>query len=421
MFSISTSCLDNGLKVLLRRIPEQRTVSCGIWVNQGGKNETVEDNGISHLVEHLMFKIKCKNSLVSMSNSIEDLNRIGSKYNAVTTKDYTGYYIDGLRKDITKILEVLSYIVVNKEPVEVNDLENEKQIILREVEGYLTYSKQIGERVGQALWGEDGFGQIVIGSPDTIKNIDKNMVDSLIQKAYVPENCVLVVVGGFEFGEIEKDINKLFGSWEDKPQNTKDPIIQNGQGIYINDSFGGNRSTIGIGFSTYPCTDKRSKYCEVLKDILVRPGSRLFNELREKRGLVYSLSGFSAAFSLVGDIGFTFTANNDKIQEIIKICMEELKYLKKNGIDEAIIRNVKKVKETEILYSIESTSAQLKTIGASAIRGSLFLLEDELRILDKVNKGNLTKIVDEVISTENLGVAILGNVNVDDIIPILQV
>jgi predicted Zn-dependent peptidase len=281
VFSILTSCLDNGLKVLLRRIPEQRTVSCGVWVNQGGKNETVEQNGISHLVEHLMFKIKSKNSSTSMTKSMEDLNFIGSKYNAVTTKDYTGFYIDGLKKDITKMLEVLSYIVVNKEPVEVSDLEKEKQIVLREVEGYLTYSKQIGERVGQALWGEHSFGQLVIGNPDTINNIDNEMVDSLIKKAYIPENSVLVVVGGFEFEEVQKDIYKLFGNWEDSVKNIQEPIIHSGQGVYINDLYGGNRSTIGIGFSTYPFTDIRSKYCEILKDILVRPGSRLFNELRE--------------------------------------------------------------------------------------------------------------------------------------------
>jgi len=413
--------LDNGLKVLLRRVPGQRTVSCGVWVNQGGKNETVKDNGISHLVEHLMFKIKSKNSLTSMTKSIEDLNFIGSKYNAVTTKDYTGYYIDGLSRDITKMLEVLSYMVTNKESVEVDDLEKEKQIVLREVEGYLTYSKQIGERVGQALWGECSFGQLVIGNPETIKNISKEMVDSLIKKAYVPENCVLVIVGGFEFGKIEKDINQLFGNWEDKVNGTRGPIIQKGKGIYINDSYGGNRSTVGIGFSTYPCTDIRSKYCEILKDVLVRPGSRLFNELREKRGLVYSLSGFSAAFTLVGNMGLTFTANNDKIQEIVKIYMEELRYLKENGVDETTIRNIKKIKETELLYSIESTSSQLKAIGKSAIRGSLFLLEDEIRELNKVNKENLAEIINEVISADNLGLAVLGTVSVDDMLPVLEV
>lgn len=421
MFSILTFCLENGLKVFLRRIPDQRTASCGVWVNQGGKNETAEQNGISHFVEHLMFKIKSRNSLKSMTKSMEDLSFLGSKYNAATTKDYTGYYIDGLSRDIAKMLEVLSYMVVNKEPVEMDDLEKERQIVLREAEGYSTYSNQIGERVGQALWGEHSFGQLVIGSPETIKNISKEMVDSLILKAYIPENCILVVVGGFDFEEIEKEITKLFGTWEHREKDTENLVIQNGKGIYINNSYGGNRSTIGIGFSTYPCTDIRSKYCEILKDVLVKPSSRLFNELREKRGLVYSLSGFSTAFTLVGNMGFTFTANNDKVQEIIKICMEELRHLRENGVEEMVIRNIKKVKEIELLYSMESTSEQLKAIGKSAIRGSLFLLEDEIRTLNKVNRDNLAEITNEVISTKKLALAVLGNVNIDDILPVLEI
>lgn len=421
MFSILNSYLDNGLKVLLRRIPNQKTVSCGVWVNQGVKDEDSQNNGISHLTEHLMFKINSKNSKKNMQENMQNLIKLGCKYNAVTTKDYTGYYLDGLNRDLEEMLEVLSYLVVNKEEVKKEDLELEKEIVLREAEGYLSTTKQIGERVGQALWGEHSFGQLVIGKPECIKEVREEQVNELIETAYIPENSVLVVVGGFEFEQAQEYINNFFANWKDKVMNPKSPIIQSKPGIYINDSYGGNRSTVGIGFSTYPCTDVRSKYCEILKDILVRPGSRLFNEIREKRGLVYSLSGFSAAFTNVGNMGLAFTANNEKIKEIIQVCMDEFRMLRKTGVAKENIESIKRIRETELLYSLESTSTQLQAIGKSAIRGKLFLLEDELRELNKVDSKNLTDIINDIVLTDNLSMAVLGSVNFDDILTVLEI
>jgi len=104
MFNVLTSYLDNGLKILLKKIPEQKTISCGVWINQGSKNEDSTNNGISHLVEHLMFKTKSKNSSLSMYENLEELLSFGAQYNGTTTKDYTCFYIEGLSKYFNKII-----------------------------------------------------------------------------------------------------------------------------------------------------------------------------------------------------------------------------------------------------------------------------------------------------------------------------
>lgn len=420
MFTISTSYLDNGLKIMLRNVPNQRTVSCGIFVGQGVKDEDESNNGISHLIEHLMFKINSKHSKTGIKENLQELKYIGARYNATTTKDYTCFSIDGLSRDINKMLEVLSYLVVDKEKVSKEDLNVEKEVVLREAEGYLMSSSQIGERIGQALWGDYSIGQLVIGKKDVIRNIEPEMVDYLIYNAYIPENCVLVIVGGFDTEVVLQQVNKYFSAWEDKNKYEKKYITKAKPGIYIDDSFSGGRSTIGIGLLAYCSNDWRSRYVELLKDVLVKPGSKLFYELREKKGLVYSIYGISTALMTSGNMGIAFSANNNQVEDIIKIVIDELRYLVSNGVDEGRLENIKRGRETEILYGIESTANQLNAIGKSAIRGDMFLLEDEIREINKINKDKLDQVIKDLFLTENLCMAVLGDVNIDNLLPLLE-
>lgn len=421
MFSVMNSRLDNGLKIMLRRVENQRTVSCGIWVNQGVKDEDNNNNGISHLVEHLLFKINSKESNVTVSEKVSELRNIGARYNATTSKDCTFFYIDGLSRDLNMLLDALYHIVCNKSSVSNEVLENEKEIVIREAEGYLNSSRQIGEKVGQALWGDLSYGQIVIGKPNIIRSIDNKMIDDLISAKYVPENCVLVVVGGFEYDDVLKQINKIYSKWQDKLISFKDFIVDNNPGIMVEDRFGGDRSTLGIGFKTFPNNDSKSRYADILKDVLVRPGSALFENIREKRGLVYALNGFASSFSLAGNMGIAFSANNSDIKEIVEICMDEFRNIKKNGVDNNILQSIKKIRETELLYSIESTSNQLSYIGKNAIRGNLFILEDELREMQKINKEKMDEVVNDIFDNENMGIAVLGKVEVDKFINSIEI
>lgn len=420
MFLISNAYLDNGLKIILRKIPNQRTVSCGIWVNQGGKDENDKNNGISHLVEHLMFKVNSINSAESIESQLQSLNEIGARYNGTTTKDYTNFYVDGLSSDINILLKVLSGLVVNKDNVTEEQVNLEKEVVLREAERYLISSSQIGERIGQALWGNYSIGQLVIGNVEVIRNITEKEINSLINESYVPENCVLIVVGGFEESSTLEIINKYFSGWHDKYKESQKIITQSKPGIYVDNSFNGERSTIGIGMRGYCSSDWRSGYVELLASMLVKPGSVLFKELREKRGLVYAINGMSTALMSAGNMGIIFSANNNRVNEIVKIIFDELKRLRGEGVSERELENIKRTKKTEILYAIESTTNQLKTIGTSNIRGQNFLLEDKIRQIDKINKREMDMIVKDLFTNDSLCMAVLGCADVDKIIKLIE-
>lgn len=421
MFSILDTYLDNGLRILLRRIPNQRTVSCGVWVNQGVKDEDSSNNGISHLVEHMLFKTKSKMSNQSMEDHIAYINEVGGRFNASTTKDFTSFYFDGLSCDLEVLLSTLSFLVIDKDEINEKKLESEKEIVIREAEGYLNSSRQIAERLGQGLWGDISYGQLVIGKVDVIRGIKKEQIGELLSEAYIPENSVLVVVGGFEYDEALDYINKYFRHWHDKFKKDKEYLVQDKPGIYLNSSFGGDRSTISIGFQAYQFTDYRSRYIETIKDLLVAPGARLFNKIREEKGLVYQLLGFNTTLINAGNLGVAFSASNTNIKEILETTIEEIKKLKAYGVEENELEKIKKRKETELYLSVESSYNQLQTIGKSAIQGKIFSVEDNLRELKKITPEKINKVIDEVFVTDNLSLALLGTANIDELLPILEV
>lgn len=420
MFSIMNSYLDNGLRVMLRRVSNTKTLSCGIWINQGVKDEETSENGISHLIEHLMFKTNSNIVNENITEIMNKLKEIGAKFNASTTKDYTCFFVDGLVKDFDIILEALAALVANKEKINEEFLEKEKEIVLREAEGYLNSTRQIAERVNQALWGDRSYGQLVIGKSEVIKKLESNKLNSIIEKNYIPENSVLVIVGGIDYEPALKKVKEIFIKWEDKIKEVKKPVVESNPGVFINSKFGGQRSTIGIGFTAFPILDQRSYYVELLKDLIASPFSDLFNVLREEKGLVYSISGFSTALTYSGSIGLAFTANNDKATKILEICLNYLKKITKNGFFDSELQKVKRRRETSLLYAIESTSTQLQTIGAFAIRGMLFSVEDYLRLIYKAKVEQINNISKNIFISENMSLAVLGSIDVDKIIPLLD-
>jgi predicted Zn-dependent peptidase len=412
--------LDNGLRIILRRIENQKTLSCGIWINQGVKDEKSEENGISHLIEHLMFKIDSYYSDFSMMEATNILTDLGSKYNAATTKDYTSFYIDGLAKDFDQIIKVLASIVMSKKKLIEDILRKEKEIICREAETYFVSTSQIAERVNQALWGDMSYGQLVIGKLERINEITADQIDQLIKESYIPENAVLVVVGGIEYDDTLKKIEKIFNQWENAYKKDKNYPIQDKPGLFINSIFQGTRSTIGLGFSAYPITDIRSQYLNILKDIISAPSSKLYGILREEKGLIYSLGGFTSSYGSVGSLGLTFSASNDKICEILSICVQEIKYLLKNGVDKKDLEITKRKRETELLHMIESTSNQLQTIGNYAINGKMFSVEENLRLINKIETNHIDDIINDIFVQNNISLAVLGKADIDQILPILE-
>lgn len=419
MYDIVNFYLENGLQVVMHRIPYVKTMACGLWIRQGSKDEQDDTNGFSHLIEHLKLN-KENTSKPDFKYLLDEIAAEGVTYNAATTKEYTYYYFAGLVNTLEKCILALNYIATN-DNFDKDFFMNEKKVVKQEISSFYSTFNQIQERTGQALWGDVGIGKIIVGTSDNIDHADLVDVQNIIHNAYTPENSVLAVVGGINYEETLGIIQKYFESWQDIYTDEKEELINNEPGIYYNNKWNGENCVISFGFRTSGFTGKSRYEQEIISNVLGGNNleSRLCKEIRIKRGLAYTVGGFLNNYKNRGNMGFAVVCNNNSLKEVIKIAMNEFGKIRTESLKEEEISRAKKSFETKLLLELDDISAQLKYLGRSFCYKQLFSIENEIRNLKKVKKESLDSTIDQVFLPNNMAVSIIGQVNIDEVIPLM--
>ncbi len=210
---IEVITLDNGLKIVMEDIPYVRSIAFGIWVKTGTRYEKPEENGVSHFIEHLMFKGTNKRSARDIA---EEMDSVGGQINAYTTKEYTCYYTRTLDKHFDEALDVLSDMIFNSK-FDPDDIEREKEVIQEEIEMYLDAPEElVHDALEEAVWRETSLGMPICGTYDTLKNMDRAMIKGYYDRTYRPKNAVIAVAGNFKRDEMLDKLKNVFGSWDNE-------------------------------------------------------------------------------------------------------------------------------------------------------------------------------------------------------------
>ncbi|WP_035294885.1 pitrilysin family protein [Clostridium sp. KNHs214] len=421
MYDILNVYLENGLRVIMHKIPYVRTMACGIWVKQGSKYENDDENGLSHLVEHLMINIE-NDSNQRFKKLINEVSSEGIVYNAGTTKETTSYYFTGLSNMLEKCIETISTIAIDNKTFANELLENEKKVVSQETISFYSSFNQIKERTSQALWGNMGVGKIIVGNLENINNAKISDIENIIKNSYTPENSTLVVVGGIEYQKTLDTIEENFSRWKDTQTRKYKEIVDSEPGIYFNSAGSGKSTAISIGFRTPSYMDAERTNIDIIAKILGDTSleSRLVQEIRMKRGLAYSIGAFTSFYEKRGTIGFTAVCASESVNEVVKIMMDEFHKVKVEGFTDKEINRVKKVLETRTLLDLDDLTSQLKFLGKCTSNGQLFSLEQEIRNIKKSNSESLHKTVQDMFVEEKMGLAAIGNCDVDQVISLLK-
>lgn len=396
-------------------------MACGIWVRQGSKHENDLTNGLSHLIEHLKINIENMNN-PKFQQLINDISSDGVVYNAGTTKETTSYFFTGLSSTLEKCIEALSSIVIDNWDFSRDLIENEKKVVSQEAVSFYSSFNQIKERTSQALWGNVGIGRIIVGSLDNIKNSRPEDLSEIIQNSYVPENSTLVIVGGVDYQKALGLVEKNFSLWEDTNSAPYKEIVDSQPGIYFN-SVSGKSTAVSIGFRTQSYLDKDRLNIEMISRILGDTSleSRLVQEIRMKRGLAYNLGGFTNFYENRGTLGFTAVCENSSVTEVVKIMINEFQKARTDGFTDKEISRAKKILETRTLLELDDLTSQLKSLGKYTSNGQLFSLEQEIRNIKKISSESVFKASKEILHEENMGMAAIGNCNVDEVLSVLDI
>ena len=410
--------LKNGLRVILIDTNAFPTLTTLLLVGAGSRYENAKNNGIAHFFEHMAFKgsKKYQNSFV-ISSTIEGM---GGAFNAFTSKDHTGYWIKTTNEHFETVADVLSDMVLHPLllPEEIN---REKGVIIEEINLYEdTPYRRVGDYFENLLYRGNPLGYDIAGNRQTVMSFDRQTFTDYIGKLYHPKNAVLVIAGGLNMigngrtaHNYLKIIEEKFGDWNDGKKSGFDPVKESQiepQILIKNKKT--EQAHFCLGFRAFSFFDNRKYALSVLSTILGGGmSSRLFIEVRERRGLCYYISTGREQYHDVGNIVTQagVTNNLDKVKEAIETILKEHKKIVKGDIKKEEMTKAKELLKGRLLLSLEDSSS------VASFFGTKKLLEDELETpeetvaqLEKVNIEDVTALAVELFKPETLNFAIVG-------------
>lgn len=403
---LKRTTLDNGLTVVYEQIPNVRSVAIGFWVACGSRNETINEQGSSHLIEHMLFKGTKQRSARQIAESID---AVGGHLNAFTTKEYTCYYVKILDQHLRLGLQLLADMVIN--PLfSPEELEKEKNVVLEEVRMYEdTPDELIYDLFTQALLKDHPLGHPILGTPESILQIKREDLLQYKERYYTPANSCLAIAGNVESAQIIEECNSF---WRNLPGNytpeVNQPVHTVGTTCLRKKDTEQVHLCVGVpGFhrqhqDRYPLL--------VLNNILGgSSSSRLFQELREERGLVYSTGAYYAAFRDAGLFSIYAGTSLKNFPAVISLIRKELENLKENPVPLEELNRAKEQIKGNLWLSLENTTNRMSRLGKSELFYGRFVSPDEvMERVEKVTTEDLIRVSRGLFQSDLLTLTALG-------------
>ena len=380
--------LDNGLRVVVENIEYVNSVSVGLWVENGSRNENITNSGISHFIEHMLFKGTCGRTAKQIAETIED---VGGQVNAFTSREATCFYIKALDTYLELSLDILSDMLFNSNFAE-DEIEKEKGVIAEEI----NMSEDSPEDVladlhTKAIWNTDSISLPILGTMDTVKSFSRKMIVDYIESHYIPENSVISISGKFDMKNIESLVQKYFGKWNCKNKNiTKysSPEIFN-QHYFRKKNIEQLHISLGIPGVEIGNDDT---YTLILLSNILGGGasSRLFQKVREELGVCYSIYSYISAFKNTGIVSIYAGLNPMNAEVTIDAIKEEVSKFAKLGIDKERLNKAKEQLKGSYILGLESTSSRMFSNGRSVM--FLNKINTPKDVLRKINEIDMSRV-----------------------------
>lgn len=405
MYKLKT--LANGVRIVTEYIPYVRSVSLGIWVNTGSRNENRNNNGISHFIEHMLFKGTQKRSAKDIAESIDS---IGGQLNAFTAKEYTCYYTKTLDSHIDLAIDVLADMLFNSR-IDPKDIDVERKVILEEINMYEDSPEElVHDILSETVWAGNPLGYPILGTKESLNSIDQQEIRRYMDENYTPMNTVIAIAGNFDFDKVVGILEQKFANWEIK--NDKQTIYPDTEFIHqISYKPKETEQThICIGFEGIKQGDN-SIYDLLVVNSIFGGGmsSRLFQKIREEKGLAYSVYSYPSSYKNAGMFTIYAGMSPSQVGEVLRLVREEIQLLKENKISEEELVKAKEQLKGSYILGLESTSSRMNSIGKSELLLKKIKTPDE--ILDRINQISLESvfyIIDKIFNNKKMSASVVG-------------
>jgi predicted Zn-dependent peptidase len=392
---IRTSTLDCGIRLVTEPMPEVRSLSVGCWIGTGSRDESAGQEGVSHLLEHLLFKGTPQRSAREIAEAVD---AVGGDMNAYTTKEYTTFYVRTLARDADLGLDIMVDIL--RDPaLRPDEVDAERQVVLEEVAMHLDEpADMVQERAAEALFPSHPLGREILGDPGVIASVTVDQLRAFFEDHYRPGNIVVSAAGELDHDQLAEGLNRRFDGWSGGARPVRSAPSAPLRRLDVT-----NRDTeqahLVVGVRA-PSRRAPERFALDLVNHALGGGvsSRLFQKVREERGLAYSISSERAAFEDAGTLTVSVGTAPERALEVLGLVRAELDAIAGGGITARELEVAKGNLSADVLLSLEDSGARMSRIGGSLLlHGEVLTVDDVLARIDAVTLDEAAAVAAAVI------------------------
>jgi predicted Zn-dependent peptidase len=408
--TIQRNVLPNGLTLLTESMPNIRSVSLGVWLNQGSRHETEAENGISHFIEHLLFKGTEKRSAQEIAKTID---RFGGQCDAFTSKEYTCFYGRVLDEKLPVAFDLLADIVLHPR-FEPEHIEKERKVIFEEIKMVEDSPDElVYDLFMETFWSGHPLGRPIQGTVESVSALGPEMLTGFFRDSYRPESVFISAAGNLDHDHLVRMASQAFGELKSGPPRRKISPPEPRAEIVVREKKELEQLHLCLGVPASG-QDHPGRYCGYVMNTILggTMSSRLFQNIREDRGLAYTVYSSINSFADTGFLTVYAATRPDGAHELVQSVCDELKKMKSQRVDEAELESAKDNLKGSLMLSLESSSSRMSNLARQHIYfGRQFGLDEILAGIDAVTADGVQALAQELLVGSRCTAAVLGRVD----------
>lgn len=412
------SVMPNGIRVVSEAIPYVKSVTVGVWVGTGSRSEESHNHGVSHFIEHMMFK---GTQTRSAKDIAETVDAVGGQLNAFTAKEYTCYYIKVLDNHLDLAMDILSdMLLASKFAPE--DIDREREVVLEEINMYEDSPDELVHDLHlDNVWPRHPLGRNILGTTESIAAIDRKTITEYYRDFYTPDNIVIAAAGNLTHEALEELSGRFFGALQGKKRRLDGtpPAIALINSVHAKET---EQVHLCLGTTSVPQDSPDIYVAHVLNNILGGGiSSRLFQAIREERGLAYSIYSYQTNYSDCGLFTVYAGTRPGNVGQVAELILENIADLKRQGVAAAELTKTKEQFKGGLLLGLESSSSRMSRLGKMEITlGKYTGLDEIVAKIEKVSLDDLTGLMETGFVPDRLCFTALGPLKTDTLPAVLR-
>jgi predicted Zn-dependent peptidase len=405
---VDKTILKNGIRIVTKNLPYARSVSMGVWVDVGARDESALESGLSHFIEHMIFKGTQKRSAFQIA---KEFDAIGGHTNAFTTMENTCYYARVIDSQTETMVDILSDIFVNS-VFDPSEIDKERPVILQEISMVEDSPDEYVHLLsGHNFWGDNPLGRSILGPPENIIRFDAQTIKDFFLRLYQPDRIVISAAGNLDHNRLVEMVGPVFESI--KPRDGF-PLRTTPRGRSVVDLNHRNLEQMHICLSApgLSITDPRRYACSLLNTLLGgNMSSRLFQEVREKRGLAYSVYSFISSHVDTGMFGFYMGVDPQRARETTRLVLHEIEKMKNVAVDSSELKGAIEYTKGSLLLSSESGDNHMVRCAQNEIHfGDDISLQTIIEKIEAITPDDILDLANELFERNLMTLTLLGPV-----------